>query len=220
MRIFEETQRNFKISNLVLLIMVLFIVFIAPILPSHLQRTVNSTSFTIIFLAAVLSLDKYRREMLILALGAIFTEWLVEHINAPLFMIISDLINFLFFIIVVAGFIAQLVRSRRIGMLEILESINGYLLLGIIFSILIAITDKNIPGAFQFPETPGSFGDYMYYGFITLSTLGYGDVLPKLPIARSLAVLTTISGQFYMATIIAIIISKYIPGSKSQKEVK
>jgi hypothetical protein len=157
--------------------------------------------------------------MLILALAAIFTEWFSEYIDAPLFMIISDLINFLFFIIVVAGFIAQLVRSKRIGMLQIFESINGYLLLGIIFSILIAITDKTIPGAFQFPETPDRFGDYLYYGFITLSTLGYGDVLPKLPIARSLAVLTTISGQFYMATIIAIIISKYTPGVRSKKKV-
>ena len=219
MKVFDEKQRDFKISNLVLLITVVFVVFIAPILPSHLQRPVNSTCFTIIFLAAVLSLEKYRNRMFILALAAIFTEWLSEYIDAPLFMIISDLTNFLFFIIVVAGFIAQLVRSQKIGLREILESINGYLLLGIIFAILMAVTNNNIPGAFQFPETPDRFGDYLYYGFITLSTLGYGDVLPKLPIARSLAILTTISGQFYMATIIAIIISKYMPSSKSQKEV-
>ncbi len=159
--------------------------------------------------------------MLVLALGAIATEWIADFVNAPLFKVISDSVNFIFFVIVVFGFLVQLVRSKRIGVLEIMESVNGYLMLGLIFSILMTVVFRNIPGAFHFPEEPKTFGDLIYFGFITMSTLGYGDVVPKLPIAKSVAILTTITGQFYMATIIAIVISKFTPGSKSmQKEEK
>lgn len=156
--------------------------------------------------------------MFFVALVAISTEWISEYINSTTFMAISDLLNFIFFVIVVIGFIKQLVQSKNIGLLQIYEAINGYLLLGIIFSILFAITYRNFQGAFYFPEQPENFGDFLYYGFVTLSTLGYGDIVPKLPIAKSLALLTTIAGQFYMATIIAIIISKYQPGSKSKSD--
>ena len=220
MEIFINKEKNFRFSNTILLIMVFLLVFIGPILPVHVQKSFNSSGYTIIFLAAVLSLNKYRREMFVLAIGAILTEWVTDYVNSELFSALSDLINFIFFIIVVVSFIAQLVRSEKIGMREIFESINGYLLLGIIFSILIAVTDKNIPGALYFPDTPNTFGDYMYYGFITLSTLGYGDVVPKLPVAKSLAILTTVSGQFYMATIIAIIVSKFTVGKKTDLESK
>jgi hypothetical protein len=154
--------------------------------------------------------------MFFLAILSISTDWLTEYIEVYAVMVASDLINFIFFTIVVISFIAQLVRSKKIGLLQIYEAVNGYLLLGIVFSILIIVTDRNFPGAFAFPEQPGEFGDYLYYGFVTLSTLGYGEIVPKIPVAKSLAILTTVSGQFYMATIIAIIISKYQPGSTNK----
>lgn len=218
MKVFLGTEKNVRLSSLVLLIMVIFLVFIGPIIPNHLQHVINTSSFTVIFLAAVLSLNKNRKEMFYVALGAISTEWFSEYIQSTTFMFISDLLNFSFFVIVVMGFIKQLVQSKKIGLLQIYEAINGYLLLGIIFSILIAVTHRNFEGAFYFPEQPESFGDFLYYGFVTISTLGYGDIVPKLPIAKSLALLTTIAGQFYIATIIAIIISKYQPESKSDTD--
>jgi hypothetical protein len=196
-------------------------VFFAPLLPYDAQSMVNKATFTIIFITGALSLRKHYVKMFYLAILAVVTDWVSEYFGSSVLMISSDLINFSFFIIIVALFISQLVRSSRIGLSEIIESINGYLLLGIIFSIMIALLDRQIPGSLAFPEPPHGFGDYMYYGFITLSTLGYGDILPKMPIAKSLAILTTISGQFYIATIIAIIVSKYTPDrSKSDRDNK
>jgi voltage-gated potassium channel len=218
MKVFLNKEKDIRLSGLVLLISVIFLVFIGPLLPIHVQKVVNSSSFSIIFLAAALSLNKYRNEIFYLAIGAISLDWLSEYIHSTTLMVLSDLINFIFFVIVVMRFIAQLVKSKKIGWLQIYEAINGYLLLGIIFSILIAVTYRNFEGAFYFPQQPKSFGDLLYYGFVTLSTLGYGDIVPKLPVAKSLALMTTIAGQFYIATIIAIIISKYQPGSQSKSD--
>jgi voltage-gated potassium channel len=52
--------------------------------------------------------------------------------------------------------------------------------------------------------------NYVYFGFVTLSTLGYGDVVPLTPAARSLSIFISITGQMYIAIIIATLVSKYL----------
>ena len=57
---------------------------------------------------------------------------------------------------------------------------------------------------------PGSFSAFIYFGFVTLTTLGYGDITPALPLARSLATFTTLVGQLYLVIIMAFIIGKFL----------
>ena len=52
----------------------------------------------------------------------------------------------------------------------------------------------------------------IYYTFVTLSTLGYGDVVPSTPQSQAVSLLIAISGQFYMVIIVAAIVGKYISG--------
>jgi Na+/H+-dicarboxylate symporter len=49
----------------------------------------------------------------------------------------------------------------------------------------------------------------MYYGFITMTTVGYGDILPLKPYTRSLATFIAVAGQFYMAIIVALLVGKF-----------
>lgn len=105
-----------------------------------------------------------------------------------------------------------------------MESVNGYLMLGMSFAILIALASVIDPDAFSFKHLSGTvdpsisyFSNYIYFGFVTLSTLGYGDVVPLTPAARSLSIFTSITGQMYVAIIIAALVSKYL-GQKSSKE--
>jgi voltage-gated potassium channel Kch len=104
-----------------------------------------------------------------------------------------------------------------------MESINGYLMLGMSFSILIGLTCAIDSTSFSFShlkeglDTSVSYvSSYFYYGFVTLTTLGYGDVVPLTPAARSLSIFTSITGQMYVAIIIALIVSKYL-SQKSEK---
>jgi hypothetical protein len=98
-----------------------------------------------------------------------------------------------------------------------MESINGYLMLGLSFSILIALVCVIDPNAFSFRHLSETMdpaisyvSNYIYFGFVTLSTLGYGDVVPLTPAARSLSIFTSITGQMYVAIIIAALVSKYL----------
>lgn len=98
-----------------------------------------------------------------------------------------------------------------------MESINGYLMLGMSFSILIGLVCIIDPTAFSFKHLSETMNpsisyvsNYIYFGFVTLSTLGYGDVVPLTPAAKSISIFTSITGQMYIAIIIAALVSKYL----------
>ncbi len=87
----------------------------------------------------------------------------------------------------------------------------GYLLLGIIWTVLYSAVETASPGSFRMPASEGSpavaarvdRGDLGYFSFITLTTVGYGDVTPTTPLARTLAWMEAITGQFYLAILVA-----------------
>ncbi|MEZ5199056.1 MAG: potassium channel family protein [Bacteroidales bacterium] len=70
--------------------------------------------------------------------------------------------------------------------------------------------------AFKFETNDPTAMDYVYFTFVTMTTLGYGDITPELPFAKSLAVLICTSGQIYVAVIIAMLVGKYA-GDKMTK---
>jgi voltage-gated potassium channel len=64
--------------------------------------------------------------------------------------------------------------------------------------------------AFNFTAgTPSKPGDFLYFGFVTFATLGYGDFVPVKPYAKSLAILISICGLLYVAVIIALLVGKF-----------
>ena len=87
----------------------------------------------------------------------------------------------------------------------------GYLLLGIIWTLLYSAVEAAFPGSFAAPAsglgkgvaTRADRSTLSYYSFITLATVGYGDVTPITPLARTLAWMEAITGQFYLAILVA-----------------
>lgn len=55
-----------------------------------------------------------------------------------------------------------------------------------------------------------TLGEFIYYTFMTYTTAGYGHVEPIIPVAKSLAILISVSGQLYVATIVSLLIGKYV----------
>lgn len=210
------TNKFLTTSNSVLLFMVIFIIFIVPFFPIELHRYLYSISYTLIFLLSALALSNYRSKIFTIAVLVIIIEWLSELLNFPILNKISLIINIFFFELIVMLFILQIARAKTVTQQVIMESINGYLMLGLSFSILVALISIVDPNAFSFPHlTTGTdpavsyFSNYTYYGFVTLTTLGYGDVVPLTPAAKSLAIFTSITGQLYIVIIIATLVSKY-----------
>ncbi|MGB5849655.1 MAG: ion channel [Ignavibacteriaceae bacterium] len=222
MKFFSNVSNKFlTTSHSVLLLLVIFTIFIIPFFPMEWHRIFYSICFTLIFLLSALALSKDRSKVFNIAIAVILIEWFSELLNLSVLITISFLANILFFDLIVVLFILQISRAKTVTPQVIMESINGYLLLGMSFSILIALVCVIDPDAFSFKHlveqmNPGIsyVSNYIYFGFVTLSTLGYGDIVPLTPAARSLSIFTSMTGQMYVAIIIAALVSKYL-GQKS-----
>ncbi len=96
-------------------------------------------------------------------------------------------------------------------------SIAVYLLMGICWAFTYILVGKLIPDAFVF--STGGAGQSMigfeaaYFSFVTLTTCGFGDVVPVANVARMLAVLEAVTGMFYVAILIARLVSVYSSSS-------
>jgi hypothetical protein len=103
----------------------------------------------------------------------------------------------------------QVLFTGPIDSNKIIGAICIYLLAGLIWAMAYLLIAQAIPGAFNGLEQViwyENFADAAYYSFVTLTTLGYGDISPVAPIARFLVYMEAIAGVFYMAILVASLI--------------
>lgn len=114
-------------------------------------------------------------------------------------------------------------RDGRITADRVRGGILAYILLGLIWSVAYQLVETFVSSAFQFPRPhevvgPGRLShDLAYYSFVTLTTVGYGDITPVHPAARALAMVEALVGQLYPAILIARLVSLQLaapPGSE------
>jgi hypothetical protein len=86
-------------------------------------------------------------------------------------------------------------------------AVAAFLFVGLAFSSFAEATVLNDPTAYSVADGNTNFGTMLYYSFVTIATLGYGDVIPVSSTARSLATLEAVMGQIYLVTIVARLVS-------------
>jgi hypothetical protein len=102
---------------------------------------------------------------------------------------------------------------------RIAGAVNIYLLLGLIFARLYQVVDFMVPGSFRFPEGEVlNISGLAYFSFVTLATLGYGDITPVSVVARDLAVLEAVTGQLYLVILISRLVSEGTEKSEDTSE--
>lgn len=103
-------------------------------------------------------------------------------------------------------------------------SICIYLLFGIIWAMMYVFVEQMSPGSFilAFQNSPlvvdggrPHFTVFLYFSFTTITTLGYGDILPITPTARSLTSLEAVTVVLYIGAFVARLISGYVPQNQS-----
>lgn len=109
----------------------------------------------------------------------------------------------------------QFLVSERPPSHRICAAVMVYLFLGVLWARLFEITGLMIPGAFHMEDGSTTLTTYLYFSFVTLATVGYGDMSPVHPVARNLAILEAITGQMYLAILIARLVSMTSNGKKS-----
>lgn len=108
---------------------------------------------------------------------------------------------------------SQVLTSNEISANRVIGAVSLYLLLGVLWAVAYAIIEMLSPGSFNgLSETlnHGWSSEWLYFSFVTLTTLGYGDLTPLSATARALAYMQAIFGQFYLAILVAGLVSAYI----------
>jgi hypothetical protein len=188
------------------------------LIPESIHPVIQRSLFSLIFIASVFALETNRKLLIFMAIIAFITEWLTSIANFQVLNYISFAANMVYFQFIVIKLIIQISKRKEVDARVILESINGYLMLGMLFSILVVVLMRYDPGAINFKETGISSltRDCIYFTFITLTSTGYGEFTPQIPVAKSLAMLISTAGQLYIAIIIAMLVGKFASRTNSK----
>lgn len=205
--------------NLLMFTLIFIYVFIIGLIPDNNYRAeIYSIVFTTIYaVAAKIISSKGNRRYFIYAGITIAAMWMAEIFNFHLVAIISAIISIIFLILIISFMVIKIAQSKKVGLVEFVEAINIYFLMGIIGSILFRIVYSFLPGdSFNIPgETLQPTIDFIYFSFVTLSTTGYGDITPIEPFAKSLSIFLSICGQLYLTMIIAVLVGKYLSSKQN-----
>ncbi len=151
MGLFEKLDPiNTNYSNWLLLIFAFIFIFITPFFPKDLHGITGSVFYSLIFFAAIFTLDTGRKSIFFVAVIAFITEWVARQFDISLVDYISNLVNVIFFQIIVVKMIIQIAKSKKADAGVIFESINGYLMMGLMFVTWITVAMLFDPTSFNF----------------------------------------------------------------------
>jgi hypothetical protein len=201
----------------VLVIMLVVTVFVlphlapegAPILP-HLF----DISFSLVLLAGLTAITRTRS---IIIAGVLFVclalagRWISRGVPAGDLIVFNLTISMISTLVLALLVVVQVFREGPITMHRVLGAVGVYLLLGLAWSFAYHLIDVVNPDAFAISGGATarilSGNEFLYFSFITLTTVGFGDITALDPAARSIVMLEALTGQLFPAILIARLVS-------------
>ncbi|HEY1297314.1 MAG TPA: potassium channel family protein [Chloroflexota bacterium] len=101
----------------------------------------------------------------------------------------------------------RLVRNPEVTLQTIMGALSVYLLIGLFFSFVFSTTALATGTPFFVSTPDASTSDYLYFSFITLATVGYGDLVASTNLGRTLSATEALTGQLYLVTVVALLVS-------------
>jgi len=115
-----------------------------------------------------------------------------------------------FFGLTAAGLFSYLRHSPSVAQAELYTAVNIYLLLGLLWAAIYLAIEAFSPGSIRMGSDPANRQtELLYFSLITLSTIGYGDIVPLSGEARIMAALEGVTGVLYIATTVALLVSRF-----------
>lgn len=205
--------------HLWLLISLLVIFIVSPfVVPFYYGPTILNVIAAMVLLSATYAVSR-RRSFLIVALSlSVFsiamtfwlaaapTHWLIIICHGSLAILI------IFFVVTILSYV---LGSGKVTWDKIYGAICAYLLLGYAWTFAYSVIETVEPGSFttlsNMPsDLVGRVMQFRYFSFVTLATVGYGDIVPHTPMARTVALLEAMLGQFYLVALVGRLVGLHI----------
>ncbi len=155
---------------------------------------------------------------LLLAIPMFGGRWANYFYADPVLLEIDYGFGAMFFLFNAITIISYVLQQKNVTHDMIFGAICGYLLIGVSWAFTYSLVAFLEPGSFTMAASGQTsqgdvLPDFFYYSFVTLTTLGYGDITPVDPVARSLSILEAIVGQIYLTVLVARLVGLHISQS-------
>lgn len=208
---------------LFLLISFFLLILITPLFEGFVElTTLLDISITVIFLSSIYAVSQKGQSFRIavgLLLPVIAAIWLTYFVHIPYLSLVGDCCSILFFAFTIIIILSSLFREDEVTLDVIYGSVAVFLLMALMWTFIFDVIEYLQPGSFLVTASPsqGSRIHFVYYSFVTITTVGYGDILPVSMTARAFSIIEMLVGQIYLVVLVARLVGINIAQSMSNK---
>ena len=200
-----------------LLVLLLATFLFSPLLRSGPASFLGSIFLSLLLLSGVAAISTtwyLRTGAGMVALAAIVLEWMSRLYpeSVPL-QTASNVVSLLYFILLTLVVMRHVFQEGPVTSARVQGAVAAYILVGVTWSIIYRLIDVQLPDAFNLTRAAAGQAinvrehELTYFSFVTLTTLGYGDITPAHPIARIFVIIEALIGQLFPATLLARLVS-------------
>ncbi len=208
-----------------LLVALLLLLVISPFFHEHgFQHGIKDVLICLVMLSGVHAATGTARGLflgLMFAAPVMVSHWAIGDRSGPWRYAIHYGLTIALLLFTTLTILRAILVDVRVTLATILGAISVYLLLGLSWAYGFAALDLAVPGSFNIEPGPMSlaagktlaremFPQLVYFSFSTLTTSGYGDIVPLTPPARTLAYLEAVTGQMYLTVLVARLVGMHI----------
>jgi voltage-gated potassium channel len=214
---FDNRLQKFSENRfLILLVLILSTIVLTPFLDDFFRTKILMDIFlTILFFGIIFAIRSKRSHLIIasiLVLPLILSTWSIYIYESTHISIFTRIFGALFFGYAVIIILQMIARSTDITRETIFAAVVAYLLIALMWAFLYMILEMVAPGSFSVPDKSIRVEtmQFEYFSFITITTLGYGDITPLTNRASALTLLEAIIGQIYLVVLVAWLVGMYV----------
>jgi voltage-gated potassium channel len=206
---------------LILICLILGTIVLVPILQRFASLRIFLDIFiTAIYISMVYTVSNKKRHLYIgalLAMAMLIVLWLQYFYQNNLVFAIGRVCGILLFILVITNILAFIFKSEDVTIEVIYAAMLVYLLMALMWSFVYMLLELNNSASFNVTLSPdqGYQMRFIYYSFVTITTLGYGDITPATELASSFSILEAVVGQLYLVVVVAWLVGMHA-SSKSR----
>lgn len=210
------TEACFRARYLFLLILITMLLFLGPFLEALVRlKILSDLLLTAIFIAIIYAVSLNKNQMIIMAifgLPLIIVLWSAYWVETPNIGLLSRIFGTLFCAFAIINILHYVFKSEVVTKETIFAAIDAYLLIALMFAFVFMVLEKLAPGSFAFSEgrTFDKLTRFEYFSFVTITTLGFGDITPVTEKAGALASLEAVTGQIYLVVLVAWLVGMYV----------
>ena len=207
---------------LFLFISIILMMGLRPIMGGIIRLSIlTDILFTAILISGLWAVSQKKgvfRTALLMAIPALVLGWVAYLAELPFLRILSRVFLAIFFGVTLFSLLSYLRRAKEITADLLMGAASTYFLVGLFWAFIFFFIETFSPGSFRLEGSPADMeSQLIYYSFVTLTTVGYGDITAASMIARSYSVLEAVTGQLYLTVLVAGLVGLHISQSTERK---